>query len=180
MEGKLVTEAMIRLAKKDSFSDHDIRELQTEIQVFEQVIDGLGFCLSLERDLLSQWRGYAANATGVAIGFSDEYLRSRCAISKNSKAEARFSLKTVVYHPDKHESLVKENYDKVRQHIRAGAFKSPMATLFTMGSPEFEQKSLANMALRRDLYEVILSLGPLFFRLKASAFKEEREVRLCS
>lgn len=36
--------------------------------------EGLAFCLSREDDLLSQWRDYANNATGVAIGFSSDYL----------------------------------------------------------------------------------------------------------
>ena len=34
----------------------------------------LGFCLSEEPDLLSQWRGYADDGRGVAIGFDGEFF----------------------------------------------------------------------------------------------------------
>ncbi len=35
-------------------------------------IAALGFCVSEKRDLLSQWRGYASDGAGVAIGFRRE------------------------------------------------------------------------------------------------------------
>lgn len=46
------------------------------MQSFEstQLAYGLGFCLSAERDLLSQWRGYTGDGAGVAIGFNRLYL----------------------------------------------------------------------------------------------------------
>ena len=46
MEGKLVTSAIARLAKRDSLKYEHIRLLQRGIGFFEEIFDGLGFCLS--------------------------------------------------------------------------------------------------------------------------------------
>jgi hypothetical protein len=78
MEGKLVTEILALLAKDDGLDETDTQRLQQSAAGLEEVIDGLGFCLSEDGDLLSQWRGYAADASGVSIGFSKEYLGFRC------------------------------------------------------------------------------------------------------
>jgi hypothetical protein len=75
MEGKLVARAIARLAERDSLESKGFRLLQRIIVLLELAFDGLGFCLSEKDDLLSQWRGYAADATGVSIGFSKEYLK---------------------------------------------------------------------------------------------------------
>jgi len=94
MEGKLVASTIVRLAKKDSLQQDFIRHIQDVLGIFERITDGLGFCLSENGDLLSQWRGYAGNATGVAIGFSAEYLNF---LSEASRAGDKrgFTLKKV-------------------------------------------------------------------------------------
>jgi hypothetical protein len=74
MEGKLVAEIIDQLAKRDGLDELAIKELQDLIGFIETQFDGLGFCLSEEGDLLSQWRGYAADATGFSIGFSKDSL----------------------------------------------------------------------------------------------------------
>jgi len=57
---------------------HQLRESKLPDEVKKRICDHLGdakfasdccFCLSTERDSLSQWRSYAANGCGVAIGF---------------------------------------------------------------------------------------------------------------
>jgi len=64
MEGKLVAEILARIAKADGLDQPATRRLQESVSRLEQLFDGLGFCLSEDGDLLSQWRGYAADATG--------------------------------------------------------------------------------------------------------------------
>jgi hypothetical protein len=39
-----------------------------------QYFFAVGFCLSEEGDLLSQWRGYADDGCGVAIGFESSFF----------------------------------------------------------------------------------------------------------
>jgi hypothetical protein len=182
MEGKLVASAIVRLAERDSLDEDDVRRIQDNIGFFEENIDGLGFCLSEDGDLLSQWRGYAENATGVAIGFSAEYLDW---LSKASlgRTESGFILQNVKYEPSAHEALVEPTYSKVRQLIKDGAFKMPsMSGLFSLGSAdqELKQKDAAIQEANTKLSRAFISLIPQLFRLKAYAFREEREWRLLS
>ena len=52
------------------------------------------FCLSEEKDLLSQWRGYADNGSGISIGFKGDFLDKLCTLYtspyKNPKATIFF------------------------------------------------------------------------------------------
>lgn len=74
-EGRLV----LRLTEKlGSTNRTDLAILASLKSHWNEVVaanEGLGFCLSERSDLLSQWRGYAAQGRGVSIGFSTEYLR---------------------------------------------------------------------------------------------------------
>jgi hypothetical protein len=105
MEGKLVTPVVARLAQRDTLDQMAIHRLQESIGFVEQIIDGLGFCLSEEGDLLSQWRGYAADATG-------------------------FTLEKVQDDPNAQEAQVEPTYRKVKQFTEAGAFRLPGARGF--------------------------------------------------
>ena len=182
MEGKLVVRAIARLAEKDGLDKNHVLRLQETIEVFERIIDGLGFCLSEDGDLLSQWRGYAADATGVAIGFSSEYLNWLSDASKG-RTEPGFTLQRVEYDPSDHELRVEPTYRQVKQFINDGAFKTPgMSGLFSLGSTdqELKQKDATIQEAHSKLSLTLLSLFPQLFRLKAAAFREEREWRLLS
>lgn len=181
MEGKLVANAIARLAERDSLDQISISRLQDAIVFFEQIFDGLGFCLSEDGDLLSQWRGYAADATGVAIGFSSDYLKWLSDKYRDSN-ETGFTLQKVEYEPSAHESSVKPTYDQVKQLIDAGALKMPgiRSLLDSRTEQEIEQENAAILNAHSNLYLTLLSLFSELFRLKAYAFREEREWRLLS
>lgn len=83
MEGKLVASTIARLAKRDGLNVNATRILGDGLEFWERYLVGLGFCLSAKGDLLSQWRGYAGNATGVAIGFSGKYLKRLSGANKD-------------------------------------------------------------------------------------------------
>ena len=76
----------------------------------EESLVGVGFCLSEEGDLLSQWRGYAADASGVVIGFSRNYLDWLC--SSNLPDElGGLNLHKVDYAASAHDSRVAPTSD---------------------------------------------------------------------
>lgn len=57
----------------------EFRKYVQTVQIMQTANDAFyGFCLSEEKDLLSQWRGYADDGQGLAIGFSTEFLNSVC------------------------------------------------------------------------------------------------------
>lgn len=66
---------------------HDSHPDQEKIEAVRQTLAPYEFfvtCFSSERDLLSQWRGYAKNGTGVAIGFRTQAIRA--AIKRSHEA----------------------------------------------------------------------------------------------
>ena len=180
MEGKLVASVIARLAERDLVNQDASRRIQEAMGFLENIVDGLGFCLSEDGDLLSQWRGFGADATGVSIGFSTDYLNW---LSEEKRAsESPFFLNRVEYEPSAHESSVAPTYRKVKQHIDAGAFKIPSRPgPLGFGDNHTEEeitKTIEN--LNTQAAEELTTLFPQLFRLKAYAFREEREWRLLS
>ena len=61
LEGKLVARAFETLGQRDKLAQATVERLRESLEMFEEILDGLGFCLSEDGDLLSQWRGYAGD-----------------------------------------------------------------------------------------------------------------------
>jgi hypothetical protein len=144
-------------------------------------LDGLSLCLSEDGDLLSQWRGYAADGTGVAIGFDSISLEQ---ISERllSESQTRIDLTKVEYTVEEQDSLVRPTYEKMRKHIDAGAFKTAsMPTLLDLKSDdEIEAEKEIYLEAFSKLWLSSVSLIPKLFSLKSPAFREEKEWRLIS
>ena len=182
MEGKLVASAIARLAERDSLDQDSLRRIQDAIGILEKDYDGLGFCLSEDSDLLSQWRGYAENATGVSIGFSSEYLKWLSSENR-SRDIPGFTLAKVAYEPSAHDASVAPTYLKVKDLIAAGALKMlgrRSLLTDTRTDEEIERDNASIWSAAWNLFGDTLGLLPELFRLKAPAFREEREWRLIS
>src|SRR5262245_11589821 len=123
MEGKLVTKLLIEKAKEDKFKPSHLEMLQASVSILEELLDGLGFCLSEAGDLLSQWRGYAADGTGVSIGFANSYLKHLSEESMQSDFSG-FTLQRIEYGHDKQLELIEPTYFKMKDAIKNGAFDS--------------------------------------------------------
>ena len=176
MEGKLVASAIARLAERESLERERARLLQGAIRLFEETFDGLGFCLSEDGDLLSQWRGYAADATGVSIGFSKEYLKR---LAKGNGC----LLGRVEYDLSAHEAGVKPTYRELTQRIKDGTLKPDrgLGILQTAGMTDQQKAATAMANLGKELLKLGPKLLPLFYQLylmKSRAFREEKEWRV--
>ena len=183
LEGKLVADAVARLAERDGLNSSMRERLQSHLHFFDEYADGLGLCLSEDDDLLSQWRGYAANATGVAIGFSRDYLQW---LSKQWTPEAEvpgFKLDQVSYDRDRHDAEVEPTYSKILKLIDAGAFEFPRQTILeeksTEEEEEEERKRFKKLQMQLAVTTLTGFLGNLY-TFKSPAFREEREWRLIS
>jgi len=180
MEGRLVNTTLMRLAERDRLDSRAREGLQASIEFIERSFDGLGFCLSEDGDLLSQWRGYADDARGVSIGFKHSYLQALQA-TRDTDA-AGFSIYKVEYEQEKHDEGVEPTYRELRRLIDDGAFKTRgTRSLLDVRTPEEvaaddKQIEQAHTSL---LYK-LLGLFPKLYELKAPAFREEREWRLVS
>lgn len=182
IEGKLVAEILARIAKADGLDQAATQRLQTLVSGLEQVIDGLGFCLSEDGYLFSQWRGYAADATGVSIGFSKNYLEQFAGASR-AQEKSGFTLQGVEYAPEAQESLIKPTYIEIKKLINEGAFKFPGRRSLLGDARSEDEVKKANEKIKGAFSRLSMTVLTLFgklFLLKTSAFREEREWRLIS
>lgn len=181
MEGKLVTKTVTHLAERDGLDRDTISRLQDWLALLENEFDSFGFCLSEEGDLLSQWRGYAADATGVAIGFSEAYLQDVLTSTESEKPPV-LNLERVEYTHQGHEEKVEPIYRKIRRHIDDGAFKlsGKRGLIDTRTDDEIEEERKRIDKSHTELVFTVLSLFPMLFQLKSHAFREEKEWRLIS
>jgi Protein of unknown function (DUF2971) len=181
MEGRLVNATIMRLAMRDDLDAAARESLQESLAFMERFFDGLGFCLSEDGDLLSQWRGYADDARGVSIGFARPYLSS-LADSSRGQSQSGFALYEVEYDPSEHEALVEPTYRELRKLMDAGAFKmrGSWSLLDTRTPEEVAADDKTIEQVHNALFRKVLGLFPRLYELKASAFREEREWRLVS
>ena len=179
MEGKLVAAAVGRLGLADGLSSEEVQRIQRDVEELERVYGGLGFCLSREGDLLSQWRGYASDGAGVAIGFSNGFLESIARHSLAAEGSA-IALAEVKYKASEHDDLVRPIYQEVKSRLQSSEWRetsqSRMAEVIRNRTPEERQKALfeANM----NISIAALSFLEYLFLLKTEGFAEEREWRL--
>lgn len=73
-EGRLVLRLTEKLGEVNRTHPAVIASLKAHWNEVVAANEGLGFCLSERGDLLSQWRGYAAQGGGVSIGFSTDFF----------------------------------------------------------------------------------------------------------
>jgi Protein of unknown function (DUF2971) len=128
----------------------------------------LGFCMSKNGDLLSQWRGYADNGRGVAIGFSKATLQASTA----SNAKGLLRLYDVQYKDGVCSETLNRGSEKIYDLHRNNQLETALSTLvvgksLSPGSPEAAQ-----------LHLVALHVAQCSFAMKNPAFVEENEVRL--
>lgn len=181
MEGKLVARTVAELAAKESIGSEKTRQLQQMLELFDDLFDGLGFCLSEQRDLLSQWRGYAGDGSGVCIGFSKQYLEW-LAEDRPDPETPGFSLQKVKYERNEHESEVLPTFNEAKRLIEEGAFNysTALQIIGSRTSEEIEQERKKNESARTRLSFTLLMLFPKLYLLKSRAFREECEWRLLS
>lgn len=180
MEGQLVTELLCELARKDNMDSNYIDRIKEAASLLNK-LDGLGFCLSEKKDLLSQWRGYANDACGISIGFSKKYLELLADSYKGGDVSG-FALKKVIYDPSEQEEAIRPTYNKIKEYIEQGAFR-PLRHRTILGSMTDDEIEKVNVEIKKLFGSVYMSMllfiGELYI-LKSMAFKEEVEWRLIS
>jgi len=97
---KIVEEVILEL--KDEYSEGQLAKYKKQ---FNELKDKKAYmcCFSKEPDKLSQWRAYADNASGVAIGFS------RAAIGLTGNFDFELALMDVLYNKEEHIRIIKES-----------------------------------------------------------------------
>lgn len=111
------------------------------------------FCMSTEPDLLSQWRAYAADGSGVAIGFNEDVFTRPTRLPCHFAGKPEVGLWRVVYEPNDQTTQVQQVVATYLKKCKDGD---------------------RGVAMTEALY--VLSGYSAFY--KNRAFQEEAEVRL--
>jgi hypothetical protein len=135
----------------------------------EGQFDGLALCLSENGDQLSQWRGYANDGRGIALGLDKRKLEALADASEEDDGELGLRLYRAVYKPAEHDIVTQELFRTIREHgIPQKRIEDASGELL-----ELRQRRNALQALLLSLtaYDTVYSL-------KHEAFSEEQEWRL--
>lgn len=163
-EGRLVLRLTEKLGEVSRTHPGVIASLKSHWNEVVAANEGLGFCLSERDDLLSQWRGYAAQGRGVSIGFSTEFLQHMSAADE----------------PDEHfASLERVEYSEGQQLQEYGpTFRALVnATEEAQGYLQYGVVSVSDKlkaALNRKLRPWMRKI----YTFKNDGFAEEREWRM--
>lgn len=140
---------------KDAMSDEDRRDFSIGFQINRP--RPFLFCLSQAPDILSQWRAYAGDGTGVSVGFNtDLFPRQSHLPSTNCAPSMNIALWQVVYDGGAQSEMM--------GRIFSNALGNPQQFSGEHGKPNYQV-----------LGAFMAGLSPLF---KNPAFREEQEWRL--
>ncbi|TGQ08701.1 MULTISPECIES: DUF2971 domain-containing protein [unclassified Mesorhizobium] len=181
MEGKWLVKVFGELLRDEKISEYKTNKMLFHIQGLSDFADGLGFCLSEAGDMLSQWRGYASNASGMCIGFGKDELAAVSAKYRVTDGKG-FIVSKVEYSESKQRELLQPVLAKLKDLAEKGAFDVPRNLLMEAGmtQEEKEQKEALRAELFNEfLYETLTLLNHLY-QVKNPAFSEELEWRLVS
>ncbi|MFG1190402.1 DUF2971 domain-containing protein [Xanthobacter flavus] len=159
------------------------------VEGYADATEGFAFCLSEDADLLSQWRAYACDGTGIAIGFCSDFLtrdygpvnfgKSFYELVKVDYGEAELRASLV--------PLAQQVEDRFRLSgefitLKAGLSRHDALAVLADRDADcrglFRARDEASTALLSELMHL---LAPLHFRIygtKPQTFYEEREWRL--
>ena len=150
-------ETYIKYRCSDEVSQEEIEKIKNNIypQLQSNSLSPVwGICLSEKRDDLSQWRGYADDASGMCIGFNAEYLNSindLCNLRTTSENNDHLRLRYVEY-----------GDEAIEKYFRFLSDFVPIATSSTL-----------EKTIERDINGIFMR--PYY---KHEAFKSEAEWRI--
>ncbi|MEG3620339.1 DUF2971 domain-containing protein [Magnetovibrio sp. PR-2] len=175
MEGKWLLEHVLRDALLEcGISSLDASEFLKKIYSIKERYNAFAFCLSEEPDLLSQWRGYADDGHGVAIGFNKTFLEGLLG------GNGPNLLSQVMYTKNDQLNLIGGNDEimKIKDCLERGALLHghDLGGLLT-GPPTKEEKEKREAAFN-DMFTSVFRLAAMSFQAKNPAFGEEKEWRL--
>jgi hypothetical protein len=174
MEGKWIREVFAQYCDERQLEAHYKARLLEYLDVVIQNSGAAGFCMSEEGDLLSQWRAYADNGAGVAIGFSKEYLELLGTTKRDRNDSFNASLTQVQYDIIEQKKLIAEYADEILKLASQGVLQSP-SLLMISDADEQERKTKLGQLMLRFIFFVFH-----LFAMKNPGFKEEREWRVIS
>ncbi len=188
MESKLLFPRIKKMENQQSEAFW-VTNLYKAVDLIPQYKSGIHIsCFSAHKDLLSQWRGYANDGTGIAIGVDTKILTSGS--SKTNKRISNLALLKVVYDSTEQNKKIidifskfnaefnelwslPEDHPNYQNHSYPGNFEPiTMKDLLQKNN----SSPLDTKKLNIKYTQQLITLSYLF---KNAAFQEEGEYRLC-
>lgn len=110
-------------------------------------------CFSSDRDMLSQWRGYANQGTGFAVGFNTKKIQDIIeTLSTQNKQIALFKLGKVIYDANLQEGLVRTELKYVTEgnHGDIQSRLSSLAPFYKNPAFEEEKETRIVVSVKKD------------------------------
>ncbi len=171
MEGKWIKNVVRLACERRKMAEHHIVQIEKHGDFLSMSLGGLGYCLSKEPDLLSQWVAYADLGSGVAVGYDSEYFNKFG--DAPAEDEPLYRLNEVIYDLEQQIDQTKETVDKIERLVNDGAF-------LYGGLLSSEEDRKRCQTARANLGRAMILLFPFLYTFKNPAFKEEKEWRLLS
>lgn len=169
LEGKWCKHALHAECREQNIHQDRRQEIIDYFQYLCDWVMGYGFCLSTNPDQLSQWRGYADDGRGVAIGFDRSELLKMA--QSASLGTGKIELKKVLYDPAEHRRLIAPIVQKLLEITQNLPVDAPVRSDLKILSKE-------NIQEAQSIRSAVLALIGSIFQLKGSAFAEEDEWRI--
>lgn len=188
LEGRVIGRVFAQLLRDTDLQPELIDIASVIVEGYPDSTEGFAFCLSEKSDLLSQWRSYGRDGSGVAIGFSPDVLVKD--FGKVNFGAKFYELVKVEYGEEGLRNSLKPIADAVgAEFAKFGVFATlkngitKERALLMLADREQEAKIFASANDRASelLARLLKSLAPLHFQIygsKPAHFHEECEWRL--
>jgi hypothetical protein len=179
MEGQIFKKVLMDIASSEHLPYDQLPQFDMLLRDHQDIVEGLIFCLSYAGDLLSQWRAYANNGAGIAIGFNIKVLQKLVANFENPAY-----MVDIEYDKREQISGLSNVYDSLKPLIQRGALKPPPEqALGLLAKQKTEGELLAELAshsaLKDEIFKAsLMELIELYYSFKSDAFVEEAEARI--
>lgn len=189
LEGRVLSKIFAQLLRETSLPQGVVDVASVIVAGYADSTEGFAFCLSESGDLLSQWRAYARDGTGISIGFSSDFLIRDYGPVNFGKAF--YELLQVSYGEaelrDSLAPIARQVEDEFCSYGEFVALKDELTrqdAVRVLADREAETHGLflaRNESSPALLSQLLKTLAPLHFRIygtKPKTFHEEREWRL--
>lgn len=150
-----------RMASDGDFGDQPTHFLNSILLSFKKEFEPfrtLATCFSEKGDLLSQWRAYAADGTGLAVGFNVGSLLNHTDYADGFKSK----------------SAIQVLYDRAQQEVEIRALLKSLYIALGRPNPD----PMSRFRSSPEYYERLGILMNSLLGYKKPAFAEESEIRL--
>lgn len=188
LEGRVLGNVLTQLLRETSLSPDVVDVASVIVEGYPDATEGFALCLSENGDLLSQWRAYGRDGSGIALGFSPSSLAKDFGevnfgskffeLTKIEYGEAglRNALKPI-------SKTIESEFAKFGRFVSLKKGVTKQTALQMLADRQEEERVFTSYqdSTSELVDQLLKSLAPLHFQIYATKpkhFNEEREWRL--